>query len=313
MRINQNVMAANATRNLSNTNIQLGKSLEKLSSGFRINRAADDAAGLVISQGLRAQTSGLRQATRNAQDGISVVQTAEGSLNEVHTMLTRMRDLAVQSANSGANDSAARGAAQTEISALAHGNQSCVHQRPLRRRQPARRHLRRRRGHAGRRGDRTDRCRRRLGGHGGRFRVRHRRSMAAQPSPSTRPASPEHRHQMATQLTTAINAALTTAGNVHAGKVTVSAAYNTTVNQNHTGAADTAKFTISVDGLQAGEGFTTSADTTSLTVLGITAAAATNAAGAGGTFQIGANAGESCQPEHRQHLGQRPSASAVST
>jgi flagellin len=119
MRINQNVMAANANRNLSNTNIQLGKSLEKLSSGFRINRAADDAAGLVISQGLRAQTSGLRQATRNAQDGISVVQTAEGSLNEVHTMLTRMRDLAVQSANSGANDSAARGAAQTEISALA--------------------------------------------------------------------------------------------------------------------------------------------------------------------------------------------------
>ena len=119
MRINQNVMAANASRNLSNTNIQLGKSLEKLSSGFRINRAADDAAGLVISQGLRAQTSGLRQATRNAQDGISVVQTAEGSLNEVHTMLTRMRDLAVQSANSGANDSAARGAAQTEISALA--------------------------------------------------------------------------------------------------------------------------------------------------------------------------------------------------
>ena len=88
MRINQNVMAANASRNLSNTNVQLGKSLEKLSSGFRINRAADDAAGLVISQGLRAQISGLRQATRNAQDGISVVQTAEGALNEVHTMLT---------------------------------------------------------------------------------------------------------------------------------------------------------------------------------------------------------------------------------
>src|SRR4026209_98541 len=111
MRINQNVMAANASRNLSNTNIQLGKSLEKLSSGFRINRAADDAAGLVISQGLRAQTGGLRQATRNAQDGISVVQTAEGALNEVHTMLTRMRDLSVQAANSGANDSAARTAA----------------------------------------------------------------------------------------------------------------------------------------------------------------------------------------------------------
>ena len=101
---------------MSNTNITLGKSLEKLSSGFRINRAADDAAGLVISQGLRAQISGLTQATRNAQDGISVVQTAEGALNEVHTMLTRMRDLSVQAANTGANDSAARTAAQTEIS-----------------------------------------------------------------------------------------------------------------------------------------------------------------------------------------------------
>ena len=98
--------------------MQLGKSLEKLSSGFRINRAADDAAGLVVSQGLRAQVSGLRQATRNAQDGISVVQTAEGALNEVHTMLNRMRDLAVQSANTGANDSAARTAANNELNAL---------------------------------------------------------------------------------------------------------------------------------------------------------------------------------------------------
>lgn len=118
MRINQNVMANNASRNLAGTSVQLGKSLEKLSSGFRINRAADDAAGLVISQGLRAQTSGLRQATRNAQDGISVVQTAEGALNEVHTMLNRMRDLAVQAANTGANDTAARSAAQDEITAL---------------------------------------------------------------------------------------------------------------------------------------------------------------------------------------------------
>lgn len=118
MRINQNVMANNASRNLAGTSVQLGKSLEKLSSGFRINRAADDAAGLVISQGLRAQTSGLRQATRNAQDGISVVQTAEGALNEVHTMLNRMRDLAVQAANTGANDGAARTAAQNEITAL---------------------------------------------------------------------------------------------------------------------------------------------------------------------------------------------------
>jgi len=118
MRINQNIMANNAYRNLSTTNMSLGKSLEKLSSGFRINRAADDAAGLVISQNLRAQTSGLRQATRNAQDGISVVQTAEGALNEVHTIVNRMRDLAVQAANTGANDTAARTAAQAEITAL---------------------------------------------------------------------------------------------------------------------------------------------------------------------------------------------------
>ena len=118
MRINQNTMANNAYRNLSTNNISLGKSLEKLSSGFRINRAADDAAGLVISQTLRAQTSGLRQATRNAQDGISVVQTAEGALNEVHTILNRMRDLSVQAANTGTNDDTALNAAQAEITAL---------------------------------------------------------------------------------------------------------------------------------------------------------------------------------------------------
>jgi flagellin len=112
-------MAINAYRNLSSNNVMLGKSLEKLSSGFRINRAADDASGLVISQGLRAQVSGLRQATRNAQDGISVVQTAEGALNEVHTMLNRMRDLSVQSANTGSSDATAVAAAQAEIDELA--------------------------------------------------------------------------------------------------------------------------------------------------------------------------------------------------
>ena len=118
MRINQNIMAMNAYRNLSTTDTNLGKSLEKLSSGYRINRAADDAAGLVISQGLRAQISGLKQATRNAQDGISVVQTAEGALNEVQTMLNRMRDLSVQAANTATNDSAARTAAQAEVTQL---------------------------------------------------------------------------------------------------------------------------------------------------------------------------------------------------
>ena len=117
MRINQNIMAFNAYRNLNATTGAMGKSLEKLSSGFRINRAADDAAGLVISQDLRAQVSGLRQATRNAQDAISVVQTAEGALAEVSSMLQRMRDLAVQAAN-GSNSQGARSAAQDEFNAL---------------------------------------------------------------------------------------------------------------------------------------------------------------------------------------------------
>src|ERR1700757_2578536 len=118
MRINQNIMAFNAYRNLSATNVAMGKSLEKLSSGFRINRAADDASGLVISQGLRAQVSGLQQATRNAQDGVSVAQTAEGSLNEVASMLNRIRDLAVQASNTGSNDVNARTAAQSEATQL---------------------------------------------------------------------------------------------------------------------------------------------------------------------------------------------------
>ena len=119
MRINQNIAAFNAYRNLSMTNAALSKNLEKLSSGYRINRAADDAAGLVVSQALRAQVSGLKVATRNAQDGVSVVQTAEGALNEVHSMLNRMRDLAVQAANTGSTDATAAGAAQAEIDALA--------------------------------------------------------------------------------------------------------------------------------------------------------------------------------------------------
>jgi flagellin len=117
MRINNNVMAFNASRNLGTSQASLGKSLEKLSSGYRINRAGDDAAGLVISQKLRAEISGLQQATRNAQDGISLVQTAEGALGEVHNMLNRMRDLAVQAAND-TNDTSARTALSSEINAL---------------------------------------------------------------------------------------------------------------------------------------------------------------------------------------------------
>jgi flagellin len=118
VQINQNIMAFNAYRNLSNTQGQMAKSLEKLSSGYRINRAADDASGLVVSQGLRAQISALKQATRNAQDGVSVVQTAEGSLSEVHSMLNRIRDLVIQSANTASSDSTARSAAQNEITQL---------------------------------------------------------------------------------------------------------------------------------------------------------------------------------------------------
>ncbi|WP_193598163.1 flagellin [Microbacterium sp. YJN-G] len=103
MQINTNVSALNAYRNLSSTQNDLSKSLEKLSSGLRINRAADDAAGLAISEGLRSQINGLNVAARNAQDGISVIQTAEGSLTEVHSILQRLRDLAVQAGNDSNN------------------------------------------------------------------------------------------------------------------------------------------------------------------------------------------------------------------
>jgi len=115
MRINNNIMAYNAYRNVTSTNDMLAKSLEKLASGVRINRAADDAAGLVISEDLRTNISGLTRAVKNTSDGISVLQIAEGSLNEVHNMLRRMRDLAIQAANTGANDQVSRNAAQAEV------------------------------------------------------------------------------------------------------------------------------------------------------------------------------------------------------
>ena len=117
LRINQNIDAVNSYRNLSVTQGQMSKSLEKLSSGFRINRAADDAAGLAISEGLRSQIGGLKVAVRNTQDGVSVVQTAEGALTETHSILQRMRDLAVQSANDS-NDSDSRNAINAEATAL---------------------------------------------------------------------------------------------------------------------------------------------------------------------------------------------------
>ncbi len=113
LRVNNNIAAMNAYRNLSVTDTQQGKQLEKLSSGFRINRASDDAAGLSISEGLRSQVSGLNVAVRNAQDGISLTQTAEGALSETTSLLQRVRDLSVQSAN-GTNNAASRKASADE-------------------------------------------------------------------------------------------------------------------------------------------------------------------------------------------------------
>ena len=100
MMINTNIAALNAQRNLSTTSAQMGKTLEKLSSGLRINRAADDAAGLVISEKMRSQIRGMQQGMRNAQNGVSMLQTGEGALNEVHSILGRVRELAVQAGNS---------------------------------------------------------------------------------------------------------------------------------------------------------------------------------------------------------------------
>lgn len=99
LRINTNTASLNAQRNLVDTKLGLDKSLERLSSGYRINRAGDDAAGLAISENLRAQIRGLRQASRNAQDGVSLVQVAEGALNEISSILIRLRELSVQAAS----------------------------------------------------------------------------------------------------------------------------------------------------------------------------------------------------------------------
>jgi flagellin len=283
MRINQNVMANNASRNLSNTNVMLGKNLEKLSSGFRINRAADDAAGLVVSQGLRAQVSGLKQATRNAQDGISVVQTAEGALNEVHTMLTRMRDLSVQAANSGGNDAASRSAAQAEINqlsteitrvsadtkfggvALLDGSYGVSAATQA--------------GAATAPTGAADNWTALAAGSTYSISIAGQAAVAVTTVGITGTTA-----QVASQLTAATNAALTAAGSTYAGKVSFTGTYNAT--------ADTSTFALSVSGLQAGKTVTTSADTTTLNVIGITAGTTAATTGSGGTFQIGANAGQ---------------------
>ncbi|WP_125614236.1 flagellin [Specibacter cremeus] len=117
MQVNTNLAANNAYRNLNNTQNALSKSMEKLSSGLRINRAADDAAGLAISEGLKSQVNGYTVAARNAQDGISVVQTAEGALTEVNSILQRLRDLAVQAGNDS-NNTDSRDAIKKEATQL---------------------------------------------------------------------------------------------------------------------------------------------------------------------------------------------------
>jgi flagellin len=117
LRINTNIMAMNTHRTMQMTDLALSKSLEKLSSGLRINRASDDAAGLSISENLRGQVRGLAQAERNAQDGISLINTAEGALNEIHSILQRMRELSVQAAN-GTLTSSDRASVDTEVQAL---------------------------------------------------------------------------------------------------------------------------------------------------------------------------------------------------
>ncbi|HEX7596775.1 MAG TPA: flagellin FliC, partial [Polyangia bacterium] len=115
--IQTNVAALSAQNNLTSTNNSLQRSMERLSSGFRINRAADDAAGLAISQKMQAQIGGLNQAVRNANDGVSMIQTAEGALDQVQTMMQRVRNLSVQAA-SDTNGPDERSAIDVEVQQL---------------------------------------------------------------------------------------------------------------------------------------------------------------------------------------------------
>jgi flagellin len=118
MRINNNIMAMNTHRQYSVNNNNVSKSTEKLSSGYRINRAGDDAAGLAISEKMRAQIRGLNMASKNSEDAISLVQTAEGALTETHSILQRMRELAVQAASDTNDNAVDRDALNTEFTAL---------------------------------------------------------------------------------------------------------------------------------------------------------------------------------------------------
>ncbi|KYD06401.1 flagellin Hag [Bacillus atrophaeus] len=118
MRINHNIAALNTYRQLSANSNASQKNMEKLSSGLRINRAGDDAAGLAISEKMRGQIRGLDMASKNSQDGISLIQTAEGALTETHSILQRVRELAVQANNTGTQDTTDLGAIQDEIGSL---------------------------------------------------------------------------------------------------------------------------------------------------------------------------------------------------
>src|SRR5690606_33720490 len=117
MRINHNIAALNTYRQLNTASTAQGKSMEKLSSGLRINKAGDDAAGLAISEKMRGQIRGLDMASKNAQDGVSMLQTAEGALNETHSILQRMRELAVQASND-TNTADDRSEIQKEVNQL---------------------------------------------------------------------------------------------------------------------------------------------------------------------------------------------------
>jgi flagellin len=119
MRVQHNIAAMNSYRNYGNNTKTINKNLEKLSSGYKINRAGDDAAGLAISEKMRAQITGLETAQKNAKDGVSLVQTAEGALTEVHSMLNRMYKLAEQSANGTYDTTTDRAQLQKEVNALA--------------------------------------------------------------------------------------------------------------------------------------------------------------------------------------------------
>jgi len=118
MRINNNIAAINSHRQYGINNLAIGKNVEKLSSGFRVNRAADDAAGLAISEKMRTQIRGLNMASKNSQDGISLVQTAEGAMQIAHNIMQRMRELAVQSRNGTNDDTVDRNALHLEFSQL---------------------------------------------------------------------------------------------------------------------------------------------------------------------------------------------------